>query len=92
MRFHESSHNRRRLVKRFLSYEFLIPVAIIFGLAPFVSEPHLIGKLRMLAAGELSRPIDIFDLVLHGLPLFLLGIRVVYDVAGRMRGERPGSS
>ena len=79
-------------MKRFLSYEFLIPVAIIFGLAPFVSEPHLIGKLRMLAAGELSRPMDIFDLVLHCVPLVLLGIRAGYDVAARMRGEHPGSS
>lgn len=79
-------------MKRFLAYEFLSPVAIIFGLAPFVSEPHLIGKLRMLAAGGLSRPKGIFDLVLHGLPLLLLGIRAAYDVAGRMRGGRPGSS
>ena len=79
-------------MKRFLAYEFLIPVAIIFGLAPFVSEPHLIGKLRMLVAGDLSRPVDIFDLVLHGLPLVLLGIRAGYDVAARMRGERPASS
>jgi len=87
MRSHEGSR-----VKRFLAYEFLIPVAIIFGLAPFVSEPHLIGKLRMLVAGDLSRPVDIFDLVLHGLPLLLLGVRVAYDASGRMRGKSPGSS
>ncbi len=73
------------LVKRFFPYGFLVPLAIIFGFAPFVSEPHLIGKLRMLVAGELSRPIDIFDLVLHALPLVLLGIRAGYDVAGRLR-------
>ena len=43
-------------MKRFLAYEFLIPVAIIFGFAPFVSQPHLIGKLRMLAAGSSRAP------------------------------------
>ena len=86
------SDRRGAFVKRFLSYEFLIPVAIIFGLAPFVSEPHLLGKLRMLGAGELSRSIDVFDLVLHGLPLLLLGIRVAYDAWGKMRGDPAGST
>ena len=43
------------------------------GLAPFAPEPHLVEKLRMLAAGTLARPIDIFDLCMHGaLPLLLV--------------------
>ena len=46
--------------------------SLTLGLAPFVPEPHLLEKLRMLAAGELSRPIDIFDLVMHGAPWVLL--------------------
>lgn len=51
----------------------LILGAVLLGGAPFVPEPHLAEKLRMLAAGELSRPIDIFDLFLHGmLPLLVL--------------------
>jgi hypothetical protein len=46
--------------------------ALLLGLAPFLPEPHLWEKLKMLAAGRLVRPIDIFDLVLHGaLPLLL---------------------
>lgn len=52
-------------------------VAVLLGLAPFVPEPHLWEKLKMLAAGTLSRPIDIFDLVLHGAPLVLLGVKLV---------------
>ena len=40
--------------------------SLTLGLAPFVPEPHLVEKLRMLAAGELSKPIDIFDLVAVG--------------------------
>lgn len=31
----------------------------------------------MLAAGTLSRPIDIFDLLMHGSPLILVGIKLV---------------
>jgi hypothetical protein len=51
----------------------LVVGALLLGAAPFVPEPHLVEKLRMLMAGELVRPIDIFDLLLHGaLPLVLL--------------------
>jgi len=50
----------------------IVPFAIFLTFAPFVPEPHLLEKLRMLAGGELSRPVDIFDLFLHGTPLVLL--------------------
>jgi hypothetical protein len=50
---------------------FLI-LALFLGLAPFFPEPHLVEKLRMLVAGELSKPVDIFDLLLHGVPWLLL--------------------
>ncbi|MEW8507441.1 MAG: RND transporter [Candidatus Thiodiazotropha sp.] len=55
--------------------------AILLGLAPFVPEPHLWEKLKMLAAGTLHRPIDILDLLLHGIPVVLLVIKLI-------RGER----
>lgn len=51
--------------------------AILLGLAPFVPEPHLWEKLKMLADGSLSRPIDIFDLCLHGVPVVLLVIKLL---------------
>ena len=51
--------------------------ALTLGLAPFVPEPHVWEKLKMLAEGSLSRPIDIFDLVLHGAPWVLLGLKLV---------------
>jgi len=56
----------------------LIPVllALTLGLAPFVPEPHLWEKLKMLAAGTLSRPIDIFDLVYHAAPWLLLALKL----------------
>jgi hypothetical protein len=50
----------------------LAVIAILLGLAPFSPEPHLWEKLKLLADGDLSRPIDIFDLVMHGSPLVLL--------------------
>jgi hypothetical protein len=55
----------------------LVAVALTLGLAPFVPEPHLWEKLKMLAAGTLSRPIDIFDLLYHGAPWVLLALKLV---------------
>ena len=51
--------------------------ALALGLAPFFPEPHLWEKLKMLAAGTLSRPIDIFDLVLHATPVLLLAAKLI---------------
>lgn len=53
-----------------------LAAALTLGLAPFVPEPHLWEKLKMLAAGTLSRPIDIFDLVLHAAPWVLLVLKL----------------
>jgi len=55
----------------------LIIVALTLGLAPFVPEPHIWEKLKMLAAGTLSRPLDIFDLLWHAAPWLLLAAKLV---------------
>lgn len=52
-------------------------IALTLGLAPFVPEPHIWEKLKMLAAGDLARPIDVFDLLLHGMPWLLLGAKLM---------------
>ncbi len=51
--------------------------ALLLGLAPFVPEPHLWEKLKMLAAGTLARPIDIFDLLLHASLPALLALKLI---------------
>ena len=55
----------------------LLLIALTLGLAPFTPEPHVWEKLKMLFTGELHRPIDIFDLFLHGVPWLLLSIKLV---------------
>ena len=58
----------------------LIIAALLLGLAPFVPEPHLWEKLKMLVAGQLTKPVDIFDFLMHATPWALLiakGIRMV---------------
>ena len=66
-----------------ISLSLLLPAALLLALAPFAPEPHLWEKLKMLFAGTLTRPIDIFDLVLHGGPLVLLVLKLI-----RMRSQR----
>jgi len=69
-----------RLLSR-IPWVFLLPVAIVLGLAPFRPEPHLMEKLRMLVHGQLSRPVDIFDLFLHGAPLLLVVGKLLFGRA-----------
>ena len=66
-----------------------LPVAVLMcltlGLAPFLPEPHLWEKLKMLANGALVRPIDIFDLALHGAPWLFLALKLTL---GRPRADK----
>lgn len=54
--------------------------ALFLALAPFMQEPHLWEKLKMLFNGNLSKPIDIFDLFMHSTPLTLLIIKIYFIV------------
>lgn len=65
-----------------IPYTLLAPLALLLALLPFSPEPHLWEKLKMLSAGTLVRPIDIFDLLLHGTPLLVLLLKVLFT-AGR---------
>ena len=62
-----------------------MPLALFLGLAPFAPEPHLWEKLKMLAGGTLSRPIDILDLLYHGVPVLLLALKLA--LMARRRGR-----
>lgn len=64
----------------------LVLISLTLGLAPFTPEPHVWEKLKMLGSGELNRPIDIFDLVLHGTPWVLLALKSIRLATHRVRG------
>lgn len=68
--------------------QLLAPLAILLALAPFRPQPHLWEKLGMLAAGTLTRPIDMLDLFLHGAPLVLLVLVLVARRAVSRRESR----
>lgn len=66
----------------------LVPtlVSLTLGLAPFVPMPHVAEKLSWLVRGQPFRPIDGFDLVMHGAPWVWLAIEVLRF------WRRPGAS
>ena len=66
---------------------WLVGIAVYLALAPFVPEPHLVEKWRMLLQGSLSKPIDVFDLLLHTLPMVLLVVRLWRDAQRRRQGQ-----
>jgi len=53
------------------------------GLAPFTPVPHLVEKLTWLVTGHPFKPIDVFDLVLHGAPWVWLAVSLVRWVRAR---------
>ena len=55
----------------------IILLCLTLGLAPY-KPPHIIEKLQMLFQGRLVRPIDWFDLILHGTPWILLVLKLLY--------------
>ena len=59
-----------------LPWSIILVLCATLGLAPFVPEPHIWEKLKMLVAGELTKPVDIFDFLFHGVPLLLLTLKL----------------
>lgn len=66
---------------------WLVVIALYLAVAPIVPEPHLVEKLRMLSQGTLAKPIDVFDLLMHSVPLVLLAVRLWRDLQRRRTGR-----
>jgi hypothetical protein len=60
-----------------IPYSILIVIAILMLLAPFRPMPHVVEKLIMLKNGNLTRPIDIFDLFYHLIPTILVILKMM---------------
>ena len=63
-----------------ISYPLLIFAAVFMLLAPFRPMPHVLEKMIMLKNGTLTKPIDIFDLFFHLVPLGLLIVKILRDL------------
>ena len=60
-----------------LPLSLVLLAALLLGLAPFQPEPHVWEKLKMLADGSLTQPLDIFDLLLHAAPFVVLLLKLI---------------
>jgi hypothetical protein len=67
-------------MKELLDYKLLIPLVLLLGFAPFYPQPHIVEKIRMLFAGTLKKPVDVFDLFWHAWPFALLAYRMIRDL------------
>ncbi len=55
------------------NWKYMILLSLTLGLAPFVPEPHLFGKIRWIAGGAVGMgTLDWFDFFYHALPWMLL--------------------
>jgi hypothetical protein len=61
-----------------LPWSLVIFLCLTLGLAPFF-PPHLFEKIMMLVKGQLKRPIDWFDLMLHSAPWILLALKAMFS-------------
>lgn len=67
-------------MEKFLSgipWSLIIFACLTIGLAPF-APPHIWEKLQMLTRGRLVRPLDWFDLLMHGAPWILLILKGLF--------------
>ncbi|MFT4831502.1 MAG: hypothetical protein ACI815_001150 [Psychroserpens sp.] len=55
------------------NWKIVLVLCLTLGLAPFLPEPHILGKIIWIWGGAQGmQPMDWFDVLLHGLPFLLL--------------------
>ena len=60
-----------------ISYNKLGIFALIMALMPIFPEPHLVQKFHMALDGLLSKPLDVFDVFWHTLPIWIMCLKYV---------------
>lgn len=73
---------------------FNSPAAVLIlcatlGLAPFVPEPHIWGKIKWVAGGAFGRkPMDWGDLAFHGFPWMLAFRLGIIEIKSRLKTQK----
>ncbi len=76
----------KRILMKWLDkipFTLLLMITLTLGMAPFMPEPHLVEKLKMLFAGQLRDVKDMFDLVMHGAAPALLILKMVRTLSSK---------
>lgn len=67
--------------KKYQGFFIALLASLTLGLAPFLPEPHLFGKIKWVLGGaEGMQVMDWFDLAMHGAPwiwLIIEGVRLL---------------
>ena len=70
-------------------WAFIIMACLTLGLAPFVPEPHIWGKVRWILGGAKEMALmDWADFLMHGIPWMLLIRLVVIHIVGLVKQEK----
>jgi len=65
--------------------------SLTLGLAPFIPEPHLVGKIRWVLGGAHGMKLmDWGDLVMHGAPWVWLAFSVFMTLRDRAQAKAEG--
>ena len=55
------------------NWKIVLLLGLTLGLAPYFPEPHILGKVKWILGGATGmKPMDWFDVLLHGFPFVLL--------------------
>lgn len=66
------------------NWRFVILLSLTLGLAPFVPEPHIWGKIKWIAGGAKGMALmDWLDFVFHGIPWALLIRLTILKLSGK---------
>jgi hypothetical protein len=67
------------------NWRFVILLCLTLGLAPFVPEPHIWGKIRWIAGGAKGMAaLDWFDFFFHAIPWIFLSRLLVLKATGKL--------
>lgn len=74
----------KKMIEALFQWPVIIVACLTIGLAPFLPEPHIWGKIKwVVGGGNEMQFMDIFDLAMHGLPWVLLILKAVSSLVGR---------
>lgn len=63
------------------NFSLWLVASLTLGLAPFVPEPHIVGKIRWIAGGADGMGVmDWFDTLFHGAPWVMLTLSLAYKL------------
>lgn len=71
------------------NWRFIILLSLTLGLAPFVPEPHIFGKVKWILGGANGmQMMDWFDFFFHGIPFFLLLRLIFLKLRGKLKEDK----